>query len=188
MIIGQDFANALTDVPTQMLIAPVLPTMVSDRAYAVGEQFIVNSVLYKITQAVSASGVALVVGTNCAVSDTVTEQIKNLKIGSIYSAITTGKHTTATANTYELAGSFTIDNPMVVIVRAHYSNAKPIGIVVSDSTVGNGTNKIEVASDSQPSHLSITALLDAGTYNIYTKYTLAVENNYSVYGLKFNLI
>lgn len=78
MIIGQDYANALTDVPTQMLIAPVLPTMVSDRAYAVGEQFIVNSVLYKITQAVSAAGVALVVGTNCAVSDTITQQIKGL--------------------------------------------------------------------------------------------------------------
>jgi hypothetical protein len=75
-IIKQDYGSLGNDVQTQMLIAPVLATMVSDRAYAVGEQFIVNSVLYKITQAVSAAGVALVVGSNCKVSDTITQQIK----------------------------------------------------------------------------------------------------------------
>lgn len=80
MIVGQDYANALTDVPTQMLIAPVLPTMVSDRAYAVGEQFIVNSVLYKITQAVSGADVPLVVDTNCAVSDSITQQINDIPV------------------------------------------------------------------------------------------------------------
>lgn len=80
MIIGQDYANALTDVPTQMLIAPVLPTMVSDRAYAVGEQFIVNSVLYEITQTVSAADVPLVVGTNCKLSDSITQQIKSASV------------------------------------------------------------------------------------------------------------
>ena len=75
MIVKQDYANALTDIPTQMLIAPVLPKMVSDRAYAVGEQFIVNNVLYKITQAVPAADVALVVGSNCEVSDSITQQM-----------------------------------------------------------------------------------------------------------------
>ena len=89
MIIGQDFANALTDVPTQMLIAPVLPTMVSDRAYAVGEQFIVNSVLYKITQAVSGADVPLVVDTNCEVSDTISQQTNDI-ISLLEGSIKTG--------------------------------------------------------------------------------------------------
>ena len=78
MIIGQDYANALTDVPTQMIIAPVLPTMVSDRAFNKEDRFIVNSVLYKIT---ADDGVAintpLIIGTNCDVSDTIVEQIMN---------------------------------------------------------------------------------------------------------------
>ena len=84
MIIKQDYANALTDIPTQMLIAPVLPKMVSDRAYAVGEQFIVNNVLYKITRAVSAADVPLVVGSNCEVSDTISQQIKGINDSIIF--------------------------------------------------------------------------------------------------------
>ena len=75
-----DYLNAGAGnwLDTQQLIAPVLLSMVSDKAYAVGEQFIVNSVLYKITQAVSAAGVDLVVGTNCELADTVTEQINTV--------------------------------------------------------------------------------------------------------------
>lgn len=79
-IIRQDFGSLGNDVQTQMLIAPVLPTMISDRAYTVGEQFIVDNVLYKITQAVSAAGVALVVDSNCEVSDSITQQIQNQRI------------------------------------------------------------------------------------------------------------
>jgi len=73
-IIKQDYGSLGNDVQTQMLIAPVLAEMVSDKAYAVGEQFIVNNVLYKITQAVSAADIPLVVGTNCEVSQTITQQ------------------------------------------------------------------------------------------------------------------
>ena len=79
-IIKQDYGSLGNDVQTQMLIAPVLPTMVSDRAYAVGEQFIVDNVLYKITQAVSGANVPLVVGTNCEVSDSITQQINSADV------------------------------------------------------------------------------------------------------------
>jgi len=78
-IIKQDYGSLGNDVQTQMLIAPVLAEMVSDKAYAVGEQFIVNNVLYKITQAVSGANVPLVVGTNCEVSDSITQQINDIK-------------------------------------------------------------------------------------------------------------
>ena len=77
-IIRQDYGTVGTDVQTQMLIAPVLPTMVSDRAFNKEDRFIVNSVLYKIT---ANNGVAintpLIIGTNCDVSDTIFEQIMN---------------------------------------------------------------------------------------------------------------
>ena len=79
-IIKQDYGSLGNDVQTQMLIAPVLAEMVSDRAYAVGEQFIVNNVLYKITQAVSGANVPLVVGTNCEVSDSITQQINSADV------------------------------------------------------------------------------------------------------------
>ena len=76
-IIRQDYGTLGTDVQTQTLIAPVLVDMVADRAFAVGDQFIVDSVLYKAT-AVIAQDDPLVVGTNCKVSDTVTQNIKSV--------------------------------------------------------------------------------------------------------------
>lgn len=175
---------------SQRLIAPVLNSTTATKNWAVGEEFILDGNLYKVTTAISSGSQIIVSGSsaNCALADTVTEQIKNLEINSIYRAIATGKHTTATANTYELAGSFTISNPMVVIIRAHYTNTKPTGIIVSGSSVGNGIGKLEVDSESIATLLSLTVLLDTGTYNIYTKYQLTGENNYSVNGLNFNLI
>lgn len=87
-VIRQDFGSLGNDVQTQMLIAPVLSKMVSDRAYVVGEQFIVDNVLYKITQAVSAADVPLVVGTNCEMSDSITQQMKS---GEWHNLDTNGK-------------------------------------------------------------------------------------------------
>lgn len=79
-IIRQDYGAIGTDVQTQMLIAPVLAEMKADRQFAVGDQFIVDSVLYKITTAISVIGTPLVVDTNCAVSDTISQQIGNKRI------------------------------------------------------------------------------------------------------------
>lgn len=74
-IIRQDYGAIGTDVQTQMLIAPVLAEMKADRQFAVGDQFIVDSVLYKITTAISVIGTPLVVDTNCELSDTITQQM-----------------------------------------------------------------------------------------------------------------
>lgn len=81
-IIRQDYGQ-MTDVITQQLIAPVLGAMVADRNFTIGDQFIVNNTLYKITAATVASGTDLVVGTNCAVSDTITQQMKDTVMASI---------------------------------------------------------------------------------------------------------
>ena len=86
-IIRQDYGTVGTDVQTQMLIAPVLAEMKADRQFAVGDQFIVDSVLYKITQTISVIGTPLVVGTNCAVSDSITQQIVSMMEGYKYDYI-----------------------------------------------------------------------------------------------------
>lgn len=84
-IIRQDYGTVGTDVQTQMLIAPVLAEMKADRQFAVGDQFIVDSVLYKITTAISVIGTPLVVDSNCEVSDSITQQTKGNIIKQVLS-------------------------------------------------------------------------------------------------------
>lgn len=57
------------------LIAPVESASGSEHAYAIGDQFIIEGVLY-ITTAAIAVGDAFVVGTNCAINQNITDQIK----------------------------------------------------------------------------------------------------------------
>ena len=60
------------------LLATVQTELTADKAYAVGEQFVYNQVLYKVTQAI-ANGAAITIGTNAELAGSVTEQIKNNK-------------------------------------------------------------------------------------------------------------
>lgn len=82
-IIKQDYGSLGNDVQTQMLIAPVLSNMVATQVFAVGDQFIVDNVLYKATKAI-AIGDTISVGTsasdNCVLSDSITQQIQNQRI------------------------------------------------------------------------------------------------------------
>lgn len=59
-------------------IAPIESTSTASRAYAVGEQFYYNGILRTATAAISQGG-TITVGTNCMVSDTVVEQLEELK-------------------------------------------------------------------------------------------------------------
>lgn len=59
------------------LIAPVESASGSEHVYAIGDQFIIEGVLYIATAAI-AIGDAFVVGTNCAINQSITEQIKNI--------------------------------------------------------------------------------------------------------------
>ena len=59
----------------EQMIAPVETSTTASQAYAIGEQFILNGVLYTATAAITAGG-TITIGGNCTASDTVTEQIK----------------------------------------------------------------------------------------------------------------
>lgn len=58
------------------VIATAEPTNISTHAYAIGDQFVYNGILYTATSAISV-GDTIAPGTNCSISDTITEQIGN---------------------------------------------------------------------------------------------------------------
>lgn len=64
------------------LIAPIQTTLTASKAYAVGEQFVYNQVLYKVTQAI-ANGAAITIGTNAVVAGSITEQMRTSVIASV---------------------------------------------------------------------------------------------------------
>ena len=59
---------------TQKLIAPIQSNLTASKAYAVGEQFVYNGLLYEVTAAI-ASGGTITINGNCKLSDNVTNQI-----------------------------------------------------------------------------------------------------------------
>lgn len=73
------FANAINEVDSnannaQQMIAPIQTTLTASKAYAVGEQFIYNGLLYKATAAIAQGG-AITINGNCELSESATEQI-----------------------------------------------------------------------------------------------------------------
>ncbi len=69
----QTALNGKTDTT---VIAPTEATTTASRRYEIGEQFILNGVLYTAT-AVIASGDSIIVNTNCGLSENIVEQIAN---------------------------------------------------------------------------------------------------------------
>ena len=59
----------------EQMIAPVETSTTASQSYAIGEQFILNGVLYTATVAITAGGTITING-NCTASDSVTEQIE----------------------------------------------------------------------------------------------------------------
>ena len=63
--------NGATDLS---MIAPIQTSLVASQAYAIGDQFIYNGLLYKATADISSGG-TITIGGNCELSDTVVKQI-----------------------------------------------------------------------------------------------------------------
>lgn len=62
---------------TEDLIAYVQTTLTASKAYAVGEQFVYNGLLYKATATIAQGG-TITIGGNCTLADSVTEQINTI--------------------------------------------------------------------------------------------------------------
>lgn len=91
------------------VIATAEPTNISSHAYAIGDQFVYNGILYTATSAISV-GDTIAPGTNCSISDTITEQIGNAgKVtgvkGNAESTYRTGNVNISPANIGYFSGS-----------------------------------------------------------------------------------
>lgn len=62
---------------SQAMIATVQPNLTAIKAYAKGEQFVYNGLLYKVTTAINSGG-TITIGGNCELADSVTEQIRDI--------------------------------------------------------------------------------------------------------------
>ena len=87
--------TAVASKANESIIAPVETSLTASRAYAIGEQFILNGVLYTATAAITAGGTITING-NCTASDSVTEQIQALKTPESVSVTTDGVKTMQT--------------------------------------------------------------------------------------------
>ena len=74
----QTALNGKTDTT---VIAPTEATTTASRRYEIGEQFILNGVLYTAT-AVIASGDTIIVDTNCELSESITKQLKDIDLSA----------------------------------------------------------------------------------------------------------
>ncbi len=74
---------------TQQLVAPIQSNLTASKAYAKGEQFIYNGLLYKAKSSIT-SGATITIGTNAELADCVTKQIKEYKETSITTGFETG--------------------------------------------------------------------------------------------------
>jgi len=68
--------TALNAKANNTVIAPVEASTTASRRYEIGEQFILNGILYTAT-AIIANGGTITVNTNCVASDSITTQIAN---------------------------------------------------------------------------------------------------------------
>ena len=62
------------DQEARQLVAPIETTLVASQAYSVGDQFIYQGLLYKVTVAIASGGTIIIDG-NCELADNVTNQI-----------------------------------------------------------------------------------------------------------------
>lgn len=100
----QTALNGKTDTT---VIAPTEATTTASRRYEIGEQFILNGVLYTAT-AVIASGDTIIVDTNCELSESITEQIegkaKKTDLTSISESGTTASQAISAGTLFYLNG------------------------------------------------------------------------------------
>lgn len=123
---------------------------------------------------------------------TPSEQLSNISV----KVIAHGKHTVSPSysEVYEVAATFTVDKPMLVEVKAGYTNTVPTGVAVARNSATDLSQcfaKNEYVYVDDPAYkknysaIGVTTILpEAGTYKIYTRYHTEGENNWYVYGLE----
>ena len=103
-----------SDKLTQPIVAPVQDNLLAKKAYAVGDLFIYNNGLYKVTTAI-ASGGAITIGTNATPSPSVAEELGS-RINSRFTVVkgTLPSTHNTTAQVAAFPTGFTADNCIII--------------------------------------------------------------------------
>lgn len=132
---------------SQRLIAPVLNSTTATQNWAVGQEFILDGNLYKVTTAIPSGSQIIVSGSsaNCELADTVTEQIRLKSVAS---------YNVTTSNTYRGAANLVALQLNADEVIKHWNTLKlRVGNYIGDC--------VEVRSDTIVFSINIV-----GTYNL----------------------
>lgn len=184
-----DALSAQIDTKTdQSLIATVQPNLTAVKAYAVGEQFVYQGLLYKATAAISSGGTITING-NCTLAEKITEQIGYLEerdISNRFSSNQSNVFISAKKNnngtvTVNLSAKGSFGNGAIVF----YPDASiPVPTRLRDGYLGLG--KV-VNTDSTPvSYVNALALIDVNGI-FYILYEQAITANIVEFSVTYPL-
>ena len=156
-----------SDRATQKLIAPIQEDLTAVQAYAVGEMFIFNNVLYKATSAISL-GDTIAIGTNADVAGT---------IADAYGAYGRGLKSTSTwSDAYSKAQSFIIVN----FVFVYSTVTREVNILVLKDNIESTEHYVTGtggAFSSGGSNLNVLAQVAVSTSGISNYYLFVNSTN-----------
>jgi hypothetical protein len=160
--------DGLVDTAQQM-IAPIQTTLTASKTYAVGEQFVYNGLLYKATATIAQGG-AITIGGNCALADSVTEQLIKKPSFSVLEGLAVGANGEFTASETGFATfTFTVNiNTQSALLSYADSN---VSIVV-------GTMFVPANTDDGLSYTLSFPIIKGHTYVRTMKNLNALYNNW----------
>lgn len=145
---------------TQELIAPVQNTLIADRNYTVGQQFILNGTLYKVTTAITSGNPIITSGSsaNCELADIITEQLNTKK-----QLVTRVVEEITAADGYI---TFPTNRCVISAVVSYSSSYCPLLI----SPINGSSDRAYVFIDRSTTGYPIKAVSSGTTYTITYKY------------------
>lgn len=105
----------------QTVIATRQANLTASKAYAIGEQFIYNNTLYKVTAAI-ASGGTITIGGNATAADNITTQIS--KLANLHRVYFPLGNTLNTAVTHQLPTDLSISNSIILSVEVEVTSGE----------------------------------------------------------------
>lgn len=129
--------TALDGKTDTSVIAYTETSTTATKRYEIGDQFILNGVLYTAT-AIIANGGTITVGTNCTASDTIVEQIPNVGLKADKSDLTSISETGSTASQAISAGTYFYLNGTLVRAKTAIANGATFTLNTNYEVVADG--------------------------------------------------
>ena len=125
----------------EVIIAPVEASSVASQSYAVGKHLILNKILYRVTQAISA-GQTITPGTNVTESNSVEEQIEEINSNKANQTVIATRQANLTASKAYAIGEQFIYNNILYRATAAIASGGTITIGGNATAADNITSQI----------------------------------------------